>query len=347
MSSPFKPSTIYIDEAVQNLSHTEAILAHFPNTPTHILQDPKILKKPSEMTWAKKGLLLTRLKSDQPLRYFEANAKSIGRPYYSFGPISNCHLECTYCILQSYLANNPLITIYTNIEEILEKLTRQLQTIAEGSVISTGLIADSLALDSITEFNPIWIPFFARQKKFFLELKTKSDQVTPFLNLEHGGQTILSWSMNPQNIVAQEEHKTANVKERLKAAQQCVAAGYRVGFHFDPMIVHPGWEENYRNLIDQILGQVPTQRIAWMSLGTLRFPKRQATIMKKRFPRSQQIHEPLQHTHLPFLTYPKELRTRMIQELQSHIKKRASDIYLYGCMETDIDFKRGDYGVAA
>lgn len=332
MSAPFSPYRIYIDESVLNLETTQKILSFFPEIAAEIVVDYKMLKKPKEMSWAKRGLLLAHFKSDQPLRSFEANAQSIGRPYYSLNLISNCPLECTYCILQSYLANNPLITIYTNIEEVLKKITAQLESIPRNSVISTGQIADSLALEKITGFHQKLIPFF-KDKKFLFEMKTKWDDVEPLLNLEHGGRTVISWSVNPETIIQREEIKTANLKKRLIAAQKASAAGYKIGFHLDPMIAHENWENNYAELLENIFDCVEPKKIIWMSLGVLRFPARQKTIMQKRFPNSKKIFEGLEHSHLPFLTYDKKLRKEMIAKLSKTITKLAPSISVYSCME--------------
>lgn len=338
VTTPFRPSRIYIDKAVENLPATKAILKHFPQTPSETVTNPKDLKKPKEMTWAKKGLLLTRYKSERVLKPFGANGQSLGRPCYSLDLLSNCHLECTYCILQSYLSNNPLLTVYTNIEEVLEKLSRQLPFLEPNAVIGTGRIADSLALDAVTGFGKMLIPFFAEKGRGpLLECKTKSDCVDHLIHLDHRGKTVLSWSMNPQNIVEREEFKTASLAGRLNAAKKCAEAGYKIGFHCDPLIHHEGWRKNYAGLVDQIFDAVPPEKIAWMSLGALRFPARQTPIMQKRFPKSKQIHEGLRQTHLPFLAYPEKTRKEMYEALGQTIRKNAPKLNLYLCMEENLD----------
>lgn len=337
MTPPFHPSRIFIDETVEKLPLTQKILKHFPATPAQILSDPKKFKRPVEMTWAKKGLLLTRFKADLPLKPFPAMAESSRRPHYSLNLISNCHLECTYCILQSYLSNNPLITITTNIEEILEKLDHQLENLSPDSVIGTGKIADSLALENLTGFSATLVSFFAKKNHgTLLELKTKSDQVDSLLNLDHLEKTVVSWSINPQAVVEREEYKTAGVAERLAAAKKCAEAGYKIGFHLDPMIVHENWKENYANLIEQIFDAISPDKIAWMSLGILRFPARQKKTIENRFPKNKKLFEGLQQTHLPFLTYPEALRKEMYQTVARSIKKWEPNMELYYCMESEI-----------
>lgn len=326
----YKPAKIYIDPAVKNLPLTKKILGKFPEVEIETLNDPKDLKKPREMTGAKKSLVLARMKAD-PLKEFRAMSESSRRPYYALNLISNCHLECTYCILQSYLANNPVITIFTNMDEILERLEDQIQRLPAGSVIGSGKIADSLALEDISEHHQHLIPFFSKQRDVTLELKTKSDFVESLLGLNHGNNTVVSWSVNPASIIENEEFKTASLDERLKAAQCCVDAGYRVAFHFDPMIYHEAWQKNYAEACDQIFETIPLKQIAWMSAGTLRFPFKQSKIMKSRFPKNEAIHRELISTSQKFIHYPEDLRKEMQSFMEEKISAKIPGFYR--CMD--------------
>lgn len=332
-SALFNPSRIFVDRAVERLSLTRRILGKFEGIPVEVVDDPKTLKRPAEMTWAKKGLLLARMKAD-PLKEFAAMTESAGRKYYSFDLISNCHLECTYCILQSYLQNNPVITIFTNIEEVLERLGQQLNQLPPGSVVGTGKIADSLALDEISEHTKFLVPFFAR-RGFTLELKTKSDRIQNLLGLDHKGRTVVSWSMNPTEMIEREEYKTASFEERLHAAKRVVKEGYPVAFHFDPVILHEGWEENYRRAIEKIFDAIPGNRITWMSLGTLRFPARQAQIMRKRFPKNRKILEGLISSNRRCLHYADNLREETLSFLEGKMTPCLPKEKIYRCMDFD------------
>jgi len=106
------------------------------------------------------------------------------------------------------------------------------------------------------------------------------------------------------------------------------------------MIYHEKWESNYHELIEEIFDMIEPDQIAWISLGTLRFPTRQGRVMKQRFPKHQQIHEGLQHTHLPFLVYNEERRKVMIEKVMASIQKKGPSIKIYCCMETGFDARK-------
>ena len=104
----------------------------------------------------------------------------------------------------------PLITVHANLEEILENLGHQI-SLRPGQLfrVGTGEHSDSLALDPYLRISPHLIRFFSNLPNAVLELKTKSDHVDHLLDLSHGGKTVIAWSLNPEIVIEQEEHKTA------------------------------------------------------------------------------------------------------------------------------------------
>lgn len=331
-SASYQPAEIFVDRTVAALPYTQRILSKFPQVPVQTVEEIKLLKKPREMGSAKKTLLLAPMKAD-PLKEFRAMTQSSERPYFSLNLISNCHLECTYCILQSYLANNPAITIFANLEAILEKLEKGLPSLAPMSVVGTGKIADSLALDEITEHAPLLVDLFARQQRVLLEFKTKSEKVDALLKLDHRGRTVVSWSINPPSLIEREEYKTASFEERAAAARQVAEAGYKVGFHFDPLIIHRGWKRNYKEVVERIFDVLKPSQIAWISLGALRFPFRQKRIIQKRFPKNESLLQGLTSSHQTFLHYPKTLKSELLGFLENELLKFLKREQIYRCMD--------------
>lgn len=331
-SAPYKPSQIYVDAAAADLPLTRRILQKFPDVPAEIVEDPKALKKPAELTDSKRKLLLARMKAD-PLKPFPAQAQSCNRPYFSLDLISNCHLECTYCILQSYLANNPVLTIFTNIEEILSRLKTQLEQIPPGSILGTGRIADSLALDPLSEHTRWLIPFMATQTQAFLELKTKSDRIENLLGLSHNERTIVAWSLNTPEIIGREELKTASLEERLGAARRAAEEGYPVAFHLDPLVIHSGWKKNYNQMVERLFDLIRPERIAWISIGALRFPHRQRRTIKTRFPKQTGLLQGLISTHRSFVHYPDQTRKELQSWVETQIARFLPPQKIYRCMD--------------
>ena len=247
---------------------------------------------------------------------------------------SNCPFDCSYCFLQEYLANNPTMKAFTNVDDALEEIDVVLRAHPERSFrIGTGELADSLALDPLTALSRRLVPFFAQRPNALLELKTKTDCVEELLSLDPKGRVVVSWSVNAPQIIEAEEHGTATLAERLLAAQRVQAAGYKVGFHFDPVIELEGWEEAYAQTVDAIFGAVDRRSIAWISLGSLRLTPSLRRSIRSRSNDSLILGSELVPCMDGKARVWRGLRTRMYRHLVERLEQTAGDVPIYLCME--------------
>jgi spore photoproduct lyase len=229
--------------------------------------------------------------------------------------------------------NKSVITVHANLEEIFSQIEAQSMKTGQKFRIGTGEHSDSLALDPWTGINRHLIPFIAKLPNAVLELKTKSSFVEQLLDLPHGGKTVISWSINPANFVNREEHKTAKLEARLKAARLASDAGYKVAFHFDPLIYQPNWKQEYQRLAEQLFDSVSPDRISWISFGTLRYLPALKTIAEERFPQSRVFLGEFIQGEDGKYRYMKRLRRELLQGVREIVHKRAPTVPTYYCME--------------
>jgi spore photoproduct lyase len=235
--------------------------------------------------------------------------------------------------LQSFI-NSPVLTIYTNIDDALGEL-RALNMQEQSLRIGTGETVDSLSLDDLTLFSHKLIEFFRDYPKWTLEFKTKSAKVAQFLDIPHAGNVVVSWSINPQNIVSREEHLTAALAERLDAAQACLEKKFRIAFHIDPMIWHPEWEQSYAELIDEICRRFRPEQIPYFSVGALRFQPEQKSIMRERFGLNSYVtSSEVFPSHDGKLRYDAQLRQTMFRYVINRFQAHDPAWRIFMCMET-------------
>jgi spore photoproduct lyase len=189
-------------------------------------------------------------------------------------------------------------------------------------------------LDPLIGFTREVIPFFSEQRNVLLELKTKSACVDSLLAMNPKERVVVSWSMNPQIIIDQEEHGTASVKERLMAARLCQERGYRLGFHFDPIIEYPGWENDYKSMIDETFASVDWRRLAWLSMGVLRTAPTLKRVMRERVPLTRLITGEQVLCPDGKLRYYQPLRVGMYRKVLGWIRRYAPTVKVYLCMES-------------
>jgi len=241
---------------------------------------------------------------------------------------SGCGFECTYCYLQDYI-NSPGIVIPANIEDFFEEFRKYKQDIRLGS----GELTDSLLFDHITGFSPLIVEFFKNYPKSTFEFKTKSVNIDNLLKVTPAGNIVVSWSVNPPNIIDAMEFYTAPLEDRLQAAASCIKAGYKVGFHFDPIIYYKGWERDYEALVNRIYDVIDDNKIEWISLGTLRLTSRLKRIIENRFVENTILDEEFTNSHDGKLRYPFALRTQVYKKMKEWILARSSHAPIYLCME--------------
>lgn len=333
---------IYIHTECKDSEVTQRFLQLYPKekvsfvtqTPLAENSNPGSLSQ-SEFDKSKKNIYICNFKGEFFKKCPGANQRMACCNYFVLNLGLQCNMNCSYCYLQSFI-NTPVMTVYANIDQALQELDEMTQGFNGMSVrIGTGEVIDSLSLDPLTLYSQKLISFFKDRKNLLLEFKTKSDYVEQFLNTEHGGNVIVSWSINPQNIIASEEHGTASLKQRLAAAQKCLDKGYRLSFHIDPVIWHEDWSINYAELVDTICETFSPKDIPYLSLGALRFQPEQRFIMKERF-----AMQSLVNTAEMFegrdgkWRYDQDLRNQMFKFIIDRFKNHDPKWNVFLCMES-------------
>jgi spore photoproduct lyase len=200
--------------------------------------------------------------------------------------------------------------------------------------LGTGEFGDSLALDELTGLHETLMPLFAQHPQAFLEIKTKSHRLEHLLPLGPNPQVIFAWSLNPPEMAREAEHGAAGLRARLQAAQQAAAAGFRLAFHFDPLIYFPGWQEAYRRTVEQLGAAAAGAEVAWVSLGCLRLLPALRRIIMARFPESRLGAEEFVRAPDGKLRYFKDLRVEMYGRMREWLGEVLPGAFIYLCMES-------------
>jgi spore photoproduct lyase len=283
---------------------------------------------------AKKKLFLTQHKGDF-LKKCPGSEGQVCCNYFVINFASNCPMDCSYCYLQEYLRDNASLKVFGNVGDLIDEADQTLKK-HRGVFfrIGTGEITDSLALEPYTGTVRELIPYFAEQSNVLLELKTKSDCVEGILDLDPKERVVVAWSMNPQRVIDLDEHGTASFAERLRATRRCQDAGYRLGFHFDPMIEYAGWEKDYQSMLEEIFATIDWRRLSWLSLGVLRQTPGLKRMMRQRFPQTELLTGEQVLCPDGKLRYFQPLRVEMYRKMVGWIRRFAPTVKIYLCMES-------------
>lgn len=248
--------------------------------------------------------------------------------------VRGCPFGCSYCTIQ---------TFYGETAELEENLAEKLDAIELDPDhlyhIGTGQASDSLvwgdrggALEALLGFAHKW-------PNVVLELKTKSDNVRPFLQ-ENGavrsipGNVLCSWSLSPDTVITNEEHGTASLGRRLDAARKVADRGLRIGFHFHPMVSYHGWQDDYSEIARLIQSRFTPQEVAFISMGAPTFIRPVVQEIRKRGGETKILQTDLVPDHHGKLTYADEAKRDLFGHLYGDLEAWHSSVFFYLCMET-------------
>jgi spore photoproduct lyase len=291
---------------------------------------------------AERGILLLR---DRVSPFIEQFQHPIGRcaKFYKLTAYNNCNFWCEYCYLYLTFRTQPVSTHFINYEKMYNEIEKFDKSRIPKSlrVLNLGELGDPLAVDYITGFAKQIIPFMSEHapgtRLLFL---TKSDCVDEILELNHGGQSIISFSMNTDMVFHQLEHRTASPDARLAAAAKVQRAGYEVRLRIDPIIFYSTWEKDYLALIDNIFHFTRPTKI---TLGEYRPSNGLANHISSRFPGSPllRINKNLVKERGK-LRYPKNQRVKMFRTIVEKIRENDPVVDISLCKESPQIWKAVD-----
>jgi len=315
-------------------------LARLQNARLHVVKDPRDAERCSPAA-GKRRLVLRRRHGSFLDACPAGTAGLVCCNYLALNLGSGCPLDCSYCFLQEYVANNPVLKVFTNIEDALAQVDAVIKAHPQRAFrVGTGELADSLALDRVTAISRHLVPFFAGQENALLELKTKTDCIEELLHMDPNDRVVVSWSVNALPVTEADEPRTAPLRRRLEAARCVQEAGYRTGFHLDPLVEFDGWEREYRRTVEEVFAAVDLRRVAWVSLGSLRLTPGLRRIMRLRGVSGPAAQGELVPCADGKVRVWRGLRLRMYRRVLAELRRLAPGVPVYLCMEPPDVWKR-------
>ena len=329
---PFSPHTIYIETSVINTPLAARVRQAFPQA-TFQETDGKTQVGSPYFSKRLDTLFIHREKYDF-LKPCPCSCGSAGCGYNLMNLGFGCRFECEYCFLQQY-QNLHAVLWPANVDEFLAKIDgAQFRTGPfDRPRIGSGEFTDSLVFDDITHYSAQIVPFFRARPHLQFEFKTKSVNIDGLLQVGGTENVVVAWSVNAVPITNQAEHFTPGLMARLQAACEVARAGYRLGFHFDPVVIYDGYQQDYARTVQEMADTLPHDKIAWISVGTLRFSRELKKRIEARFP----------HSHLLdgefLLDFDGKMRYGDIQRLEAYrflvplLRNTFPKAVVYLCME--------------
>ncbi|MGW1590038.1 spore photoproduct lyase family protein [Streptomyces sp. NPDC002386] len=182
------------------------------------------------------------------------------------GPSNGCAMACVYCYVPRRKGYANPVTVFTNIERIIAHLGRHIarqgpkrepnQCDERAWVYDIGENGDC-SVDALICDNTADLVHAFRQWP-----TAKASFATKFVNpdllaLDPRGRTRVRFSVMPGEDSRLLDIRTSPVSERVAAAADFLDAGYEVHFNLSPVVLRPGWQEAWAELLRRLDDVLP------------------------------------------------------------------------------------------
>ena len=242
--------------------------------------------------------------------------------------MENCIFGCSYCTIQTFYKDSTVFD--DNLAGKLEKIEIDPRRRYH---IGTGQSSDSLAWGNKNGNLDALCAFASQNPNVILEFKTKSGNIRYFLENAIPPNVVCSWSLNPQVIIENEEHFTAGLNERIRAARQVADKGVKVAFHFHPIIYYSDWKKDYPEIAKRLVAEFTPDEVLFISFGSVTFIKPVLKkIRKLGFPTKITQMELVSDPHGK-MTYPDAIKIEKFSTMYDAFKAWHNKVFFYLCME--------------
>jgi len=256
-------------------------------------------------------------------------------PHYYFIYNYNCIFECEYCYLQGYF-DSPDLVFFVNHEEIADEMSRICVEDHPNQEVwfHAGEFSDSLALSGLTQEWPVYWKVFENHPQAKLELRTKSVNIRPIIDLPVLPNVVPTFSLSPEKQSKTIDRKTPPTRARLNAIRKLIKRGYSVGIHFDPIVLTDDVLAGYRELIFQMREVLSPEKLHYLSLGVVRFTKDVYRQMKLNYPESSVLSNEFTTSFDGKVRYPRPIRMKVMNDIKTMLVEAGyQEEKIYLCME--------------
>ena len=242
--------------------------------------------------------------------------------------VESCGFDCSYCSIQSFYNQNK-IGIDKDFKQKLKDLDLDPNQVYH---IGTGQSSDSLMWGNRDGILDTLFDFAWNNPNVILEFKTKSDNISYFVQNKVPPNIIVTWSLNTPTIIKNEEHLTASLDQRIGSARTLANKGILVGFHLHPIVVYKDYLDDYKKVYDTLIDTFTPSEVVLISMGTLTFIKPVIKQLRARQMKTKILQMPFENINGK-QSYSIETKKEMFTHLYDSFKPWHEKVYFYMCME--------------
>lgn len=170
-----------------------------------------------------------------------------------------CELGCTYCYVARHREFGNPLTLYTNVDKMLEAVVKHWETLPPKSPNQCDPEAWTYDIGESTDcMSPLILPTTNKVIDYLVNNTGVKPTFATKLKLNNKlidvpeSKARVRMSLMPQKVASIVEVGTSNISSRIASIDQLIAKGYEVHINFSPVIGYKGWLTDYKALLQEI-----------------------------------------------------------------------------------------------
>lgn len=278
---------LYIEKKASDYKQTKVLLRKFKEAKKVYIDNYKnIFDKKTFI----KSIVIAKLEWNSilkaPLWYGHTDSR------YFFKTSLNCIYDCSYCYLKWAFKSEDIV-IFTNYDDIKKDILNQIQFLDKTQThwFYSSDYSDILWMDNLTWFCKEFILFFEDFKNIKMEIRTKSNNIKPLLELDFVPKnTEIAFSLNPQILTYKYEKNTPSLDSRIEAINILLDKWYKVWLRFLPLLPVKDYEKIYLDFINHIKQNIDISKINSTFASGLLYTKKDYNKIISKYPDLDILH---------------------------------------------------------
>ncbi len=324
---------IYVEQSILDHPRTQTILASNPKAEIiHCERYGEVFNPKSQnfrFQKRKPALIIARKEGQRILPTPPDYGLGADMHFY-FSHMLNCLYDCRYCFLQGMYQSANYV-LFPNYEDFIQDIdATRIKHPEKELFFFSGYDCDSLAMESLTGFTDVFLPYFEDHPKAWLELRTKSVNISHLLDRSPIENVVVAFSLNPDSIAKSLELKAPPLAARLKAAEKLAQAGWKIGLRIDPIVCVSDAKEHYNQFLDTVWQHLPSPAIHSATLGSFRSPTSVFRRMENLYPEEPLFMKGMKNQN-GMVAYEPSVETDLRKSVWDGLASKLPESRIFSC----------------
>ncbi|MGM0607702.1 MAG: spore photoproduct lyase family protein [Candidatus Muiribacteriota bacterium] len=212
-------------------------------------------------------------RKDNYIQKYDYGKNIQGKNEYVIRWGKGCVYNCAYCFPKARFKKNKLITIFPEIDKIVEEITLLKKKLPTDQILKlhAGENFDSFIFENIIPFSETLSTEAGQNfSNINIEYRTKSLVPDSFIKNACKKNSTIAFSLSPENVQKKYEKKVPPLSLKLENIIKLQKEDFKVALSFEPVILTENYLNNYKKLFLKLFNNNILDKVENIDISLLR-----------------------------------------------------------------------------